>query len=105
MSRPTSRGRLKAVAVDFVRLENSPSTRKDNPVLPAMNPGSQSLQLPTPSRAQCGLRSRMGSSLLGFASITQDQSADSGVHPRRLIREKAFPDSLSPNPSYNKTNR
>ena len=60
-----------------------------------MNPGSQSLQLPTPSRAQCGLRSRMGSSLLGFASITQDQSADSGVHPRRLIREKAL--SRTPN--------
>ncbi len=31
MSRPTSRGRLKAVAVDFVRLYHSPSTRKDTP--------------------------------------------------------------------------
>ena len=37
MSRPSSRGRLKAVAADFCQLINSPSTRKDNPVLPAMN--------------------------------------------------------------------
>ena len=36
MSRLPLRGRLKAVAVDSVRLLNSPSTRKDNLVLPAM---------------------------------------------------------------------
>ena len=41
MSRPSSRGRLKAVAADFCQLINSPSTRKDSSVLPAMNPGSQ----------------------------------------------------------------
>jgi len=41
MSRPTSRGRLKADAVVLLRLISSPSTRKDNSVLPGMNPGSQ----------------------------------------------------------------
>ena len=45
MSRPTSRGRLKAVAVDLVRFLNSPSTRKDNSVLPAMNTSSRFLPL------------------------------------------------------------
>ena len=37
MSRQSHRGRLKAVAADYCQLLNSPSTRKDNPVLPAMN--------------------------------------------------------------------
>ena len=37
MSRPPSRGRLKANAVVLVRLIHSPSARKDNSVLPAMN--------------------------------------------------------------------
>jgi len=43
MSRPPSRGRLKAIAVACERLLNSPSTRKDNSVLPAM-------LTPTPSQ-------------------------------------------------------
>ena len=38
MSRPSLRGRLKANAVVLVRFLNSPSTRKDNSVPPAMNP-------------------------------------------------------------------
>lgn len=36
MSRPSLRGGLKANAVVLLRLISSPSTRKDNPVLPAM---------------------------------------------------------------------
>ena len=34
MSRPSLRGRLKAIAVGLVRLKNSPSTRKDLIVQP-----------------------------------------------------------------------
>ncbi len=43
MSRPSLRGGLKANAVVLARLLNSPSTRKDNSVLPAMNDLQKSL--------------------------------------------------------------
>jgi len=75
MSRLPFRGRLKAVAVDYLRLSQLPVHQEGRiPVLPAMNPGSHKSPAPAHSRDQCGLRPRTGSPLLGSGSITQDQS-------------------------------